>query len=34
MVSQFTVAANGTLSPKTPATVATGTNPLGIAVSP
>ena len=26
-VSQFTVAANGTLSPKTPATVATGTGP-------
>ncbi len=32
-VSQFTVAANGTLSPKTPATVATGTGPDGVALS-
>ena len=32
-VSQFTVAANGALSAKSPATVATGSNPVGIAVS-
>ena len=32
-VSQFTVAANGTLSPKTPATVATGSDPFGVALS-
>jgi hypothetical protein len=33
-VSQYTVAANGTLSPKTPATVATGSGSSGIALSP
>jgi pimeloyl-ACP methyl ester carboxylesterase len=32
-VSQFTVAANGTLSPKTPASVATGNGPFGVALS-
>ena len=32
-VSQYTVAANGTLSPKTPATVATGSGPDAVALS-
>jgi DNA-binding beta-propeller fold protein YncE len=32
-VSQYTVAANGALSPKTPATVATGSSPFAVAVS-
>ena len=33
-VSQYDVAANGSLSPKTPASVAAGPTPVGIAVSP
>ena len=33
-VSQYTVAADGTLSPETPATVATGPSPDAVAVSP
>lgn len=33
-VSQFDVGAGGALTPKTPATVATGLGPLGIAVTP
>lgn len=33
-VSQYTIAADGTLSPKTPATVATGQNPADIALNP
>ncbi|MEZ5640146.1 MAG: beta-propeller fold lactonase family protein [Burkholderiaceae bacterium] len=33
-VSQFTVAADGNLSPMTPATVATGNDPSGIALDP
>jgi YVTN family beta-propeller protein len=33
-VSQYDVAADGTLTPKTPATVATGGAPFGIAVAP
>ena len=33
-VSQYDVAANGTLTPKTPATIRTGRAPLGIAVNP
>ena len=33
-VSQYDVGAGGALSPKSPATVATGTNPYGVAVSP
>ena len=33
-VAQFDVGAGGVLSPKSPATVATGTSPFGVAVSP
>jgi len=33
-VSQYDVAPGGTLTAKTPATVATGTNPFGVALSP
>ena len=33
-VSQYDVGTGGPLTPKTPATVAAGTNPIGVAVSP
>jgi DNA-binding beta-propeller fold protein YncE len=33
-VSQYTVSAAGRLSPKSPATAATGANPIGVAVTP
>jgi DNA-binding beta-propeller fold protein YncE len=33
-VSQFDIAADGTLSPKTPSSVATGSSPLSVAVAP
>ena len=33
-VSQYTVAADGTLSPKSPATVAAGSGPIAVALSP
>ena len=34
VVNQYTVGSGGTLTPKSPATVATGTGPIGVAVSP
>jgi YVTN family beta-propeller protein len=33
-ISQYDVGAGGALTPKSPATVAAGTNPFGVAVSP